>query len=86
VLLSRLGQAFGICRCEVNDQTHQGDRFVLETEDSDAAYLEQAGKGLGRAHQQPAAGGFEMDPVVGDQSRKRQYSCPRRIEKFKRET
>ena len=52
---------------------------------SDAAHLDQAGKRLGGARQQPSADGFEMDAIVGDQPREAQSAGARRFEQFERE-
>ena len=71
-------------RRDRSTKPNHGTGFVRHPVQSDAAHLDQTGQYLGRARQQAAAGGFEMDAIVGDQPREPQGSGARGFKEFER--
>ena len=63
-------QALGVRGGKIDDEADDRAGLVIEPDNADAAHFDQAGELAGRAHQKPAAGAFEMDAIVADQSGK----------------
>ena len=61
------GQPFGVHRGEIDDEPRHGERLERNAPDSEPAHLDQAREGPGRAHQQAAVRGLDMDAIVADE-------------------
>jgi hypothetical protein len=62
-------EALGIRCRKVDNQAHDRQGLERNASDSEPAHFDEAAKRLGRAHQQAAVCGFDMDTIVTHEAR-----------------
>jgi hypothetical protein len=70
---------------EVDDPRDNRHRLILELLNAEAAHLQKTGESGRRPRNQPAVNGFDMDTVVGHQTRKDQPAAGGSVEEVEHE-
>jgi len=82
--LADFRQALGIGGGQVHHQADNCTGLVIAPENANPAQLNEPGERFRRADQKPAAGTFEMDPVVADKPGESQRTAAAGLNQFKR--
>jgi hypothetical protein len=77
-------QALGILGIKVDDEPYDRAGLVIAPQNAEAAQLDQARERRRWTHQQPSAGGIDMDAIVADQSREKDAPVSGRLNQFER--